>query len=226
MPINAVVFDAYGTLLDVEGAARKAAREPGGKMIADNWAALSGLWRQKQLSYTWLRSLTREHADFRQVTEDALEWAMEASGLSDDRLKARLMALYDELPAYPEVPGVLRAIRKRDLPVVILSNGAPGMLGSALAASGIEGLIDSVLSVERVGVFKPHPSVYRMVTDHLSRAAESILFVSANGWDVAGASCFGFRTVWVNRKSEPLDRLPGQPHDVVADLTDIAALLP
>lgn len=225
MAINAVVFDAYGTLLDVAGAARRAAREPGGKPLADIWVALSDLWRQKQLAYTWLRSLTREHADFRQVTEDALDWAMEATGLTDPVLRSRLLALYDELPAYPEVPGVLRAIRKRSLPVVILSNGAPSMLTSALSASGIDGLIDAVISVERVGVYKPHPSVYRLVTDQLSRAPESILYVSANGWDAAGAAGFGYRSVWLNRLNEPQDRLPGQLAHVIHDLTVVPGLL-
>lgn len=225
MVVSAVVLDAYGTLLDTSGAARRAAREPCGRALADGWKSLSDTWRDKQLAYTWLRSLTREHADFRQVTEDALDWAMEAARLDDPALRARLLALYEELPAYPDVVPVLRVLRKRGLPVVVLSNGTPGMLAAGLGAAGIDGLVAAVLSVERAGVFKPHPSVYRLVTDHLARAAESILYVSANGWDAAGAAGFGFQAVWVNRRGEPQDRLPGQPAHVVADLTAIPGLL-
>ena len=224
MPIRACVFDAYGTLFDVSAAARIAAAEPGREALAAVWPKLAADWRGKQLQYTWLRSLMGVHADFWQVTQDGLDWAMEAAGLADDGLRARLLALYRELAAYPEVPGMLAALKGAGRRVAILSNGSPAMLEAAVASAGIGASVDAVLSVEEVGVFKPDARVYDLVGRHLGVARDEVLFVSSNGWDAAGAAHYGFRTVWVNRAGEPVDRLPRGPGHVMADLTGIPAL--
>lgn len=224
MPVTTIVFDAYGTLFDVAGAARAAAAEPGGAALADLWPRLAEDWRRKQLEYTWQRAITARHADFAQVTADALDWALEAAGLADPALRARLLALYDRLPAYPEVPSVLAALRARGLTTAILSNGSPAMLAAAVASARLGPLFDAILSVEEVGVFKPDARVYAMVGARLGCRAEEVLFVSANGWDAAGAAGAGFATAWVNRARAPVDRLPHRPAHVIADLTALSAL--
>jgi 2-haloacid dehalogenase len=224
MPIRACVFDAYGTLFDVSAAARIAAAEPGREALAAVWPRLAADWRGKQLQYTWLRSLMGVHADFWQVTQDGLDWAMEAAGLADAGLRERLLALYRELSAYPEVPGMLAALKAAGRRVAILSNGSPAMLEAAVASAGIGASVDAVLSVEEVGVFKPDARVYDLVGRHLGVERGEVLFVSSNGWDAAGAAHYGFRTVWVNRAGEPVDRLPAAPGHVMADLTGVPAL--
>jgi 2-haloacid dehalogenase len=224
MPIEACVFDAYGTLFDVNAAARVAATEPGGEALAVVWPKLAADWRTKQLEYTWLRAIMREHADFWQVTQDGLDWAMEAGGLSDSLLRQRLLALYRELATYPEVPGMLAALKAAGVKVAILSNGSPDMLRTAVASAGIGASLDAVLSVEEVGVFKPDARVYDLVGAHLGVARDEVLFVSSNGWDAAAAAHYGFATVWVNRGGAPVDRLPARPGHVAADLSGIPAL--
>jgi 2-haloacid dehalogenase len=222
--VGAVVFDAYGTLFDVAGAARIAASEPGGAALAAIWPRLAEEWRTKQLAYTWLRSLSRTHADFARVTADALDWAMAVQGLDEPALRDRLIALYDRLPAYAEVPATLAALRALGLPCAILSNGTPAMLDRAVAAAGLTGDFDAVLSVEAVGTYKPDPRVYALVRDRLGVAPAATLFVSSNGWDVAGAGTADFMTVWVNRTGQPQDRLDHAPTHVLPDLTELPAL--
>ncbi len=224
MTITIAVFDAYGTLFDVAAAARAAAGEPGAEALAGVWPRLADDWRRKQLEYTWIRSQIGDHADFWQVTQDGLDWAMEASGLDDTALRARLMELYRELAAYPEVPAMLREVRAAGLATAILSNGAPTMLADAVASAGIGDLLDDVLSVESVGIFKPDARVYAMVGNRFGTDPSQVLFVSANGWDIAAAARFGFRTLWVNRAGVPVDRLPHRPHHVAADLTTVATI--
>jgi 2-haloacid dehalogenase len=224
MPIRACVFDAYGTLFDVNAAARTAAGEPGREALSAVWPKLAADWRSKQLQYTWLRAVMGVHADFWQVTQDGLDWAMEAAGLSDDSLRERLLALYRELAAFPEVPAMLAALKAAGRQVAILSNGSPAMLEAAVASAGIGASIDATLSVEEVGVFKPDARVYDLVGRHLSVVRGEVLFVSSNGWDAGGAAHYGFRTVWVNRAGEPVDRLPARPEHVMTDLTGIPAL--
>lgn len=224
MPIRACVFDAYGTLFDVNAAARAAAAEPGREALAAVWPKLAADWRAKQLQYTWLRAVMGVHADFWQVTQDGLDWAMEAAGLTDEGLRARLLALYRELPAYPEVPSMLAAVKAAGRSVAILSNGSPGMLGAAVASAGLGGAIDAVLSVEEVGVFKPDARVYDLVGRHLGAPRGEVLFVSSNGWDAAAAAHYGFRTLWVNRAGDPVDRLPARPGHIMADLAGVPAL--
>lgn len=225
MAIKVCVFDAYGTLFDVGAAARIAAGEKGREALAAQAGALAEHWRQKQLQYTWLRAITGDHIDFWTVTQDALDWALEKTGLDGDmELRERLLALYWELRAYKEVPFVLAHLKAAGLQTAILSNGAPDMLVGAVESAGIESYLDAVLSVEDVGVFKPDTKVYQMVLDRFECGVENVLFVSSNGWDVAGASAFGFETVWVNRAGEPMDRLFSEPHHILSDLNEIPKL--
>ncbi|MHA3979977.1 haloacid dehalogenase type II [Halovulum sp. GXIMD14794] len=223
--IAACVFDAYGTLFDVASAARVAATEPGREKLAEQWPRLAEAWRLKQLQYSWLRAITDAHTDFWQVTQDGLDWALEATGLDgDDALRARFLELYRTLGAYPEVPAMLATLKAGGRDTAILSNGAPEMLAAAVDSAGIGDRLDAVLSVEQVGVFKPDARVYELVETHLGVPPEQVLFVSSNGWDAAGAAGFGFHTVWVNRAGEPVDRLPWRPAHVLKDLSGIPDL--
>lgn len=226
MTIRACVFDAYGTLFDVAAAARAAATEPAFPALEACWPRLATEWRDRQLDYTWLRAVAGRHADFWAVTCDALDWALEATGLDGDAaLRDRLRALYRELDAFPEVPALLADLKARGLACAILSNGTPDMLASAVASAGIGGHLDAILSVEEVGIFKPHDRVYALAETRLDLPREAILFVSSNGWDAAGAAGFGFRTLWVNRAGAPLDRLFARPHHVLPDLTRLPEVL-
>lgn len=225
MPADVVVFDAYGTLFDVAAAAREASAEPGRAALAEAWPRLAEIWRLKQLQYTWIRAIAGAHADFWQVTQEALEVALEATGLDgDDDLRARLLALYWELSAYPEVAEMLAALKAQGRACAILSNGSPEMLAAAVEHAGIGGRLDAVLSVEAVGVFKPARAVYDMVGARFGAAPSAVLFVSANGWDAAGATGYGFTAAWVNRAGEPMDRLPWQPAHVIPDLRPVPEL--
>lgn len=224
MPVSTCIFDAYGTLFDVAAAARLAAQQPGQEKLAKVWPRLATDWRTKQLQYTWLRAITGDHISFWQVTEDGLDWAMEASGLDDPILRETLLALYWELPAYPEVPDMLGVLKASGYQTGILSNGSPDMLDGAVKFAEVDGVLDAVLSVEDVGIFKPARAVYDMVGNHFGTSPEEVLFVSSNGWDAAGAAQYGFTTVWVNRANEPLDRLPVPPTHVLSDLTSIPEL--
>ncbi|ATG34553.1 MULTISPECIES: haloacid dehalogenase type II [Phaeobacter] len=226
MAITTCIFDAYGTLFDVTAAARQAAQEPEFPHLIDHWAELANHWRLKQLQYTWLRAITDAHTDFWQVTQDGLDWAMEATGLSGDpQLRKRLLDLYWQLQAYEEVPQMLRALKTAGLQTAILSNGSPKMLEGAVNSAGVSGLLDDVLSVEAVGVFKPDAQVYDLVEERFNCQRDEVLFVSSNGWDAAGAAGYGFTTAWVNRSGEPMDRLPWTPHHILSDLSSIPTLL-
>ncbi|MEK0085255.1 haloacid dehalogenase type II [Benzoatithermus flavus] len=217
----ACVFDAYGTLLDVDAALAAESAALGRERAVE----LSALWRRKQLEYSWLRSLMRRHADFWQVTQDSLDFALQALNLEDAALRSRLLAAYRQLAPYPEVPAMLRALQRHGVRTAILSNGSPDMLRDAVQAAGIADLLDEVLSVEEVGVFKPAPEVYRLATTRLGLAAPDIVFLSSNGWDVHGAASFGFRTVWVNRMRAPDERLPGEPVRAIAGLDELPGFL-
>lgn len=226
MPIKACVFDAYGTLFDVAAAAREAAAEPGAEALVDVWPKLAEVWRLKQLQYTWLRAVTGDHTDFWQVTQDGLDFALEATGLRDQaRLRRRLLQLYQELSAYAEVPDVLSALKEAGQKTAILSNGSPAMLDAAVTSAGVKSLLDAVLSVETVGVFKPHRSVYDMVGEALGTDPAEVLFVSSNGWDAAAGAGYGFCTLWVNRAKDPVDRLPWRPAHIASDLSAVPNLL-
>lgn len=222
MPITTCVFDAYGTLFDVAAAARQVAETPGQDRFAACWQQVAEDWRAKQLQYTWLRAVTDDHADFWQVTQDGLDWALEAAGQDGDaELRERLLALYWELAAYPEVPQMLQRLKAGGLNTAILSNGSPDMLSGTVTSAGIGEMLDDVLSVETVGIFKPAPAVYGLVLDRFGCTREEVLFVSSNGWDAAAASGFGFETAWVNRAGAPVERLPWTPKHRLADLSGI-----
>ncbi len=219
------VFDAYGTLFDVAAAARRLAEEDTGTLFAARWKEVAEHWRQKQLSYSWLRQITGHYIDFWQLTQESLDWALDAAGLADPDLRARLLALYEELEAYPEVPAVLRQLKEAGATTAILSNGSRAMLSTAVASAGIGDLLDDVLSIETIGVFKPDSRVYAMVGHRFGGSPRGVRFVSSNGWDVAGAALHGFRTVWINRRKEPVDRLPGRPDVILPDLTGLPDLM-
>lgn len=223
MPVTTCVFDAYGTLFDVAAAARALAARPGDERLAAIWPQLAEIWRTKQLEYSWLRAAAGVHTDFRAVTRDGLDYAAEAVGGLSEAEKTELMALYDRLEAYPEVPDMLRALKAQGMNAAILSNGSPAMLESAVAAAGIADLLDALLSVESCGVFKPARAVYDLVGRRFGVPAGEVLFVSSNGWDAAAATGYGFRTLWVNRRGAPMDRLPWRPEAVASDLTGVPA---
>lgn len=225
MAVTTCVFDAYGTLFDVSAAARQAAESPGGEKLAEHWPQLAADWRAKQLQYSWLRAITGDHTDFWTVTQDGLDWALEAQGLDGDAaLRDRLLALYWQLQAYPEVPQMLTRLKENGFATAILSNGSPDMLAGAVQSAGLEEVLDDVLSVESVGIFKPAPQVYDMVLQRFGVAKNHVLFVSSNGWDAGAAAAYGFATVWVNRAGEPVDRLPGRPDHILNDLATIPEL--
>lgn len=211
--IEACVFDAYGTLFDVGSVAHGAQ-----DALGAGWQALSDLWRSKQLQYTWLRGLSGQHADFWQVTGDALDFAMSTLDIHDDGLRQRLMGLYLSLSAYPEVPRMLQRLKAGGMKLAILSNGTPGMLASAVDHAGIADLFDAVLSVEEVGVYKPHPAVYRLASERLGIAAERACFLSSNSWDAYSAKAFGYRVLWCNRFGQAPERLPASPDGEIRDL--------
>lgn len=217
-----MVFDAYGTLLDVQSAVVLVA----GLLPADRAAALSALWRDKQLAYSWLRNAMRRHADFAQVTADALDHALDALGLGGEAgLRAGLLEAYERLDPYPEVPAALAALRAKGLPMAVLSNGTPGMLAAGLEHAGIAGHLDAVLSVEAVGLFKPAPEVYALATRQFRAAAGEILFLSANGWDVHGAASFGCTVVHVDRQGAAAERLPDGPSHRIRTLAELPDLV-
>ncbi|MGB0086983.1 MAG: haloacid dehalogenase type II [Rhodomicrobiaceae bacterium] len=218
--LKGVLFDAYGTLFDVHAPIARLAAE-----IGPNAAAISELWRAKQLQYTWLRSLMGAHADFAQVTADALDFTLGQHGMADKALRDRLLGLYMTLDAYPDAVSALRALRERRIITGILSNGSPEMLASAVASAGLTDLLDHVLSIESVGIYKPHPRVYRLGEERLHLPASMIGFVSANGWDAAGAAFYGFTVIHLNRFGQPREILPAGPALVVKTLDEAAAAI-
>ncbi len=213
---RAVVFDAYGTLFDVA--------QPTRALLGDRADAVGQLWRRKQLEYSWLRSLMGRHADFARVTAEALDYALKAQGIADGGLAAKLGEAYLSLPAYGDAAAALTALRRTGRRTAILSNGSPAMLDPMVSRSGLAPLLDMVLSIEDAGVFKPHPRVYALACERLALPAEQIAFVSANGWDAAGAAAFGFTVAWLNRRGEPGDNLPERPAAAIASLAELPAL--
>ena len=213
-PIRGYVFDAYGTLFDVHSVVEA------GRAITADPMALSLAWRQKQLEYTWLRSLMGRYVDFWTITEDALRWAIVRLGITaTDADVRRLMNAYLSLACFPEVPATLAALGGR--PRAILSNGAPKMLAAAVASSGLTPHLDHVLSVDAVKTYKPSPKVYALGPEALGIAPADLLFVSSNAWDVAGAKSFGYQVAWCNRTSAPAEHLGAPPDYVVRSLTDL-----
>jgi 2-haloacid dehalogenase len=217
--IRACVFDAYGTLFDVHSAVGRLRPQ-----IGTHADALPHIWRTKQLEYSWLRALMGRHADFWQVTGEALDYAL-ARAEVDASVREPLMQAYLTLEAYPEVGDVLRRLRAAGLKLAILSNGEPAMLAAAVENAGIGALLNAVISVEEAGVYKPDPRVYRLAVDRLAVRADQIAFQSSNAWDVNGAACFGLRPVWINRFGAPAERLPGEAEHKLRDLSGLPGLL-
>jgi 2-haloacid dehalogenase len=219
--IRACVFDAYGTLFDVHAPMRKLAPEIGGK--AED---VSKLWRQKQLEYSWLRSLMGVHADFWHVTGEALDYALDHFGVEEPGLRDEIMALYLKLEAYPEAAEAVAAVKAKGKLTAILSNGSPAMLEAAVRHAGLEKLFNFVLSVEDVGIYKPSRRVYRHAMQKLQiHEAAAVCFVSANTWDAQGAAQFGFQSVRVDRFGLKDDRIPGRPAALIKDLGGLAELV-
>jgi 2-haloacid dehalogenase len=215
---QAFVFDAYGTLFDVHSIVEAA------RAITPDPQALSQLWRQKQLEYTWLRSLMERYEDFWVVTGQALRYALRGLGITATEAQVdALMHAYLSLMPFPEVPAALRALS--GTPLAILSNGSPRMLEAAVRSSGLEGVFTHVLSVDAVGTYKPSPRVYELAPRALGLAPGEIVFVSSNGWDVAGAAAFGFRTCWCNRVNAPVEELETAPDYEVDRLDAIPDML-
>ena len=218
--VQACVFDAYGTLFDYASAAA-GCRD----VLGERLGPLTTLWRDKQLQYTWLRALQGRHADFWQVTGNALDFALQTLAIEQPGLRDRLMNLYLTLDAFPEVPDVLTRLKQAGLRTAILSNGSPKMLDAAVKAAGLKPLLDAVLSVEEVGVYKPHPKVYQFAVDRLDVPAAAIAFQSSNAWDAYAASAFGMKVVWCNRYGQRPERLPGAPDRMVKSLAELPALV-
>ena len=214
--IEACVFDAYGTLFDVNSAARTAQ-----DWLGEKWQPLAEMWRAKQLQYTWLRGLAGHHADFWQVTGDALDFALSTLQLEDSALRARLLNLYMVLSAYPEVPDTLKRLKTAGRKLAILSNGTPAMLAAAAANAGIVDLLDAMLSVEEVKVYKPHPAVYGLACERLNVVAARVCFLSSNAWDAYSAKAFGFRVIWCNRFGQAPERIPETPDAQIATLAEL-----
>jgi 2-haloacid dehalogenase len=218
--VQGCVFDAYGTLFDFAAAARNCR-----DVLGDDIDRLTALWRDKQLQYTWLRAAQGRHADFWQVTGDALDFALETLGVTKPGLRDRLMSLYLTLDPFPEVSSVLARLKAAGLQTAILSNGSPAMLDAAVKAAKLETLLDAVLSVEEVGIYKPHPRVYQLAVDRLGIPASAICFQSSNAWDAYAASAFGMQVVWCNRYGQRRERLPGSPNREIKSLAELPALV-
>ena len=218
--VQVCVFDAYGTLFDFASAAARCADVP-----QDRRAALTTLWRDKQIQYAWLRTLENRYADFWQVTGDALDFALESLELETPSLRERLMDLYLGLEPFAEVPSVLAALRQAGFRTAILSNGSPMMLDALVKRSNLEAMFDAVLSADAVRAFKTHPDVYQYALDSLDVEAGAIAFQSSNAWDAHGASDFGMRVVWCNRYGQRRERLPGSPDFEIRTLAELPPLL-
>ncbi|MBN9074352.1 MAG: haloacid dehalogenase type II [Rhizobiales bacterium] len=215
---TAYVFDAYGTLFDVHAAVRRHAAEAG-----PDGALLSEIWRAKQLEYSWVRSLMNVYADFWQLTEQSLDFALKKVPSVDPALRTKLLEAYWRLDCYPEVPAVLKALKAEGARLAILSNGSPDMLASAVRSAALDQVLDDVFSVDAVRRFKTDPSVYDIVTTNWRLYPDAVSFQSSNRWDIAGATKFGFRTVWINRTGQPDEYADLQPSLILPSLKGILA---
>jgi 2-haloacid dehalogenase len=219
-PVQALVFDAYGTLFDVHSVTQTCER-----LFPGKGSSLSQLWRTKQLEYSWLRSLMRRYEDFNQVTSDGLKFACQALGLEySDAALQTLMEAYRHLTVFPDASDALSRL-KGGKKLAILSNGAPDMLNAVVASSSLASVFDAVISVDAARIFKPSPSVYQLAADHLRLSGDAIGFVSSNGWDAAGAKAFGFTVFWVNRASMPVEELGVAPDAMLKTLVDLPDLI-
>ena len=218
--IEACVFDAYGTLFDVNSAVSSLQDK-----VGPQYGEVSAAWRVRQLEYTWLRSLMKSHIDFWKLTADALSVTLREFAIEDLSLHEELMQAYLRLSPFNEVSSVLHRLKQANMRTAILTNGSPLMIESAVGNAGIQTLIDHQLSVETVGVFKPDARVYQLAVDSLGISSNNIAFMSSNAWDAAGAAHFGFNVAWVNRYSQPSEALPGTPSAMLSDLSELPGLL-
>ena len=217
--IKAIVFDAYGTLFDVNSAAEKCK----GK-IGDKWEAFANFWRTTQLEYTWLRSLMKRHKDFWQVTEDSLDKSMKTFSI-DSSMKNELLDLYKKLSPYSEVKGVLNSLKEKKYKLAILSNGTPALLNELVRSNNLEDIFDDLFSIEEVGIYKPDSKVYDMPIKKYQIKADEIAFLSANTWDISGGGNYGYNAIWVNRNKNIFDNLDYKPENEVSDLTQLVDIV-
>ena len=219
MKTKAVVFDAYGTLFDVNSAAEKCKSK-----IGDNWEDFANFWRTTQLEYTWLRSLMKRHKNFWQITEDSLDKSMKVFNI-DENMRKDLLNLYKVLSPYPEVKKVLQNLKKKNLKIAILSNGTPDLLNELVAINNLISLFDDLFSVEEVGIFKPDPKVYGLPLKKYKVQAFEITFLSANTWDVSGGGNYGYNSIWVNRNKSQFDKLDYLPKNEIDNLSQLLDVL-
>ena len=219
MNIKSVVFDAYGTLFDVNSAAEKCKDK-----IGDKWERFANFWRTTQLEYTWLRSLMKRHKDFWSVTEDSLDKSMKVFNI-DIAMKNELLNLYKTLSPYPEVKEVLSNLKKKSYKLSILSNGTPALLNELVKSNDLENIFDDLFSIEEVGVYKPDSKVYDMPIKKYQIKSEEVAFLSANTWDVSGGGNYGYNSIWVNRNKAIFDNLDYKPKNEVSNLTQLLDII-
>ena len=215
MNTKAVVFDAYGTLFDVNSAAERCKNK-----IGNNWEAFANFWRTTQLEYTWLRSLMERHKDFWKITEDSLDKSMKVFKIKSD-MRNELLNLYKVLSPYPEVKKVLQHLKKRDLKLAILSNGTPALLDQLVNSNGLDDFFDDIFSIEEVKIYKPNKKVYDLPCKKYNLSSKEITFLSANTWDVSGGGNYGYNAIWVNRAKNIFDKLDYVPKAEIKDLSKL-----
>ena len=217
--IKAIIFDAYGTLFDVNSAAEKCK----GK-IGDKWEGFANYWRTTQLEYTWLRSLMNRHKDFWQVTEDSLDKSMKAFNI-DPLMRDELLNLYKVLSPFKEVPEVLKILKEKNFKLAILSNGTPALLKELVKSNNLDNIFDDLFSIEQVGIYKPDSKVYDMPIQKYSIEKDEVAFLSANTWDVSGGGNYGYQSIWVNRNKNIFDNLDYNPNSEIKDLSELLSLI-
>ena len=217
--IKVIIFDAYGTLFDVNSAAEKCKEK-----IGDKWESFANYWRTTQLEYTWLRSLMKRHKDFWQVTEDSLDKSLLAFKI-DPNMRSELLNLYKILNTFPEVKEVLKNLKEKKYKISILSNGTPDLLDGLVKSNNLEKMFDDIFSVEEVGIYKPDAKVYDMPIKKYGVAKNEVAFLSANTWDISGAGNFGFNSIWVNRNKNIFDKLDYIPHNEINNLNELLKLI-
>ena len=217
--IKAIIFDAYGTLFDVNSAAEKYKDK-----IGDKWESFANYWRTTQLEYTWLRSLMSRHKDFWQVTKDSLDKSMEAFKI-DSSMRDELLDLYKILSTFPEVKEVLSKLKEKNYKLAILSNGTPTLLNELVKSNNLEGIFDEIFSIEEVGIYKPSSKVYDIPIQKYKIQKDEVMFLSANTWDVSGAGNYGYKSVWVNRNNNVFDSLDYIPQYQVNNLGELLDLI-
>ena len=217
--IKAIIFDAYGTLFDVNSAAEKCKSK-----IGDKWESFANYWRKTQLEYTWLRSLMGRHKDFWQITEDSLDKSMQAFNINK-AMKNELLDLYKILSPYPEVKETLEKLKEKRYKLAILSNGTPTLLNELVKSNGLQNLFDDIFSIEEVKIYKPSSKVYDMPVKKYSIKNEEVAFLSANTWDVSGGGNYGFTSIWVNRNKNIFDNLDYKPKNEISGLNQLIDIL-